>query len=183
MTSDSAIDRLPIAAWARVWPISLAASLLVIASWEFFWRSNGYRGQPNDDVGLWAVARTEASRSSERVVVFAGSSRTQLSISRSAFNEVSDRTPIQLAIGGYSSLPVLRNLAEDSSFRGLVVCELIERDIAGITQEKPQRVPEEWIREYNSSNAFTEFEWRLQILSQESFAFRLPGLARGEEPG
>jgi hypothetical protein len=71
----------------------------------------------------------------------------------------------------------MRNLAEDSSFHGLVVCEFIERDIVGLTQERPQRVPEEWIREYESSNAFTEFEWRLQILSQESFAFRLPGLA------
>src|SRR5262245_4426819 len=97
---------------------------LLLGGWELFWRLQGFKPSLNDDPALWALSRKKVSQGDENTVVFIGASRIQLDVNTDVFAEMTGKHPIVLAIDGELPIPVLRDLADDPSFRGTIICEL-----------------------------------------------------------
>ena len=114
-------------------PIAVkAAAFLAIAllGTEALWRSLGYL-PAKSDLRHFAQLRKYAD-ADPRSVALLGSSRVQYGLDpHSLERTVPGRRYLQLAIPGHSPLPVLEDLAKDSSFKAKVSCELNPAHWAG----------------------------------------------------
>jgi hypothetical protein len=154
-STSSSSDRIPPGNWGGSWVAALLLVALSLGGWESFWRARGFRPSLNDDAALWALSRKEASNGDPDSVVFVGASRIQLGLNTEVFAEKTGKRPIVLAIDGESPIPVLRNLASDESFRGLVISELTERDLlfspAMENETNAKGTAAEWLRAYKAN--------------------------------
>lgn len=99
---------------------------LLLGSLELIWRGQGHRPASIDNLELWALNRRKASSGDANTVVLVGSSRIQASIDPDVFvRETGMQKPVVLASGWAAPLPVLRDLAEDSDFRGVILCSIL----------------------------------------------------------
>lgn len=107
------------------------AVAVVLAGWlEWRTRAGGQRPSVVDDSLLWSLTRRRVD-DSPRTVVFLGASRMALGYSPAAFAQAAPGwRGLQLSISDYLPLGVLEDLALDETFRGVVVLDLIESDIA-----------------------------------------------------
>ncbi len=106
----------------------VAAVLLVglSASYEAFLRHRGFTPSITDDAAAWSVKRSSVSRNDTSEVVLIGASRSQADIDGDLFARFfNGRKPRQLAIAGASPVPILGDLAEDESFTGIVICDVM----------------------------------------------------------
>src|SRR5215210_306778 len=130
------------ASWLRTWALGCLLFLLFFCVWEGIWRARGFKPSLIDDPALWASARRSVGRSS---VVLVGASKTLLGINPEVFAQTSGVRPVQLAIDGSWAIPVLRNLAEDDGFRGVVLFDLMESELDGTT---PSGKEETYLQKY-----------------------------------
>lgn len=146
-------------------------ALLLLGGWEVFWRARGFKPAPVDNARLWAAARSRVRPDS---TVLVGSSRMHADVRPSTFAEASGADTVQLAVSGGMSYPVLESLARDPSFRGTVVCDLMEVEITtGLTT----RTEKEFVGAYEHQTPASSAEASLQRPVQEHFAYGLPQLA------
>jgi hypothetical protein len=110
-----------------------------IAGVESFWRSRGHVPIVNDGKELWSWYRNEVYGDPERTVVLVGRSRQMCGFWTDGFRErFPDHKLVQLSVAGASVLPVLRNLAQDEEFSGIVLCSIMANDLsAPEDQEHP----------------------------------------------
>lgn len=136
--SDFPLDRVPAGA-STLW-IAVACAIIVLLSSEIFWRSRGHIPTAVDSKQKWSTHRERVSETSKQQVVVVGSSYMQMGFSTDTFRKMHPDTQLtQLAIsGGGNALPVLRDLAMDASFQGIVICALREawlRSTDGLEQK------------------------------------------------
>ena len=98
----------------------------IIASWEFYLRSKGIRPSYNDDAPLWANQRARIYETSDKAVVFIGSSRIKYDLDIPTWEQLTGKHAIQLAMTGSNPRPVLENLANDNNFKGNLVIDVTE---------------------------------------------------------
>jgi hypothetical protein len=93
---------------------------------EAYWRSQGCRPTVQDSKDLWYFWRQSAYRADGKVIVFLGTSRIVADVSLDSVRKsLPDYRVVQLGLGGAEScIGLLRDFADDSAFRGIVVCEL-----------------------------------------------------------
>ena len=60
--------------------IAVTLSIISLAAWEFYWRSQGKIPDLDDDKNLWAVQRAKVEDASKKDVVLIGSSRVLFDI-------------------------------------------------------------------------------------------------------
>jgi hypothetical protein len=102
---------------------ALAASF--ITGYELFWRLRGFRPMLTDSDSLWCGERTRLPPDG---VALLGSSRLQTGIDPAELSRVlGGRAVAQLAIAGANPVPPLLDLADDPSFRGVVLLEYMPR--------------------------------------------------------
>lgn len=95
--------------------------LLALAAWEWHWREFGAApGYRNSD-GLWAMQRRRIDTGEGDATVLVGSSRVLFDVQLPVWEQHWGERPIQLALEGTSSLPILENLADDPDFTGRVL--------------------------------------------------------------
>lgn len=154
---------------SKQWGLTLLLFLLFFVSWEGFWRARGFRPEI-DDSEAWKESRREASRQPGSVVII-GTSRALTDINLKVFEEMTGIHPIQLAISNTFGLRVLQHLADDSSFRGTVIYDLNEEEIAipGFEGQAPQYIE-------NYEHPFN-IERRMKTLVQKSLVFPLPAIS------
>ena len=122
---SSSNDRLPGGPWGRTWVVALVLATATIGGVEAFWRVHGFRPTLIDDMDLWAAQRTKVPAGGDAIVLI-GSSRNQAAISLDVLRrELPGREVIQLSLSGGRPLAVLRDLAEDEGFRGVVLCDIL----------------------------------------------------------
>jgi hypothetical protein len=92
-----------------------------MSCWEYYWRSQGYSPNLNDDKSLWATERAKLKKATIDDVVLIGSSRTYFDIQKKVWQQVTGRQPIQLASTGSSPLPVLHDIVENTRFNGTLI--------------------------------------------------------------
>ncbi len=124
----------------------VAIGLLGIFEWRL--REAGFVPNVRDSMELWAAQRQRASRLGKRALILVGASRLQLAIDIDALRDATGLEPVQLAIDGSSNLPVLEDLANDSSVTGTILVSTNARLMLPIS--KPDRA-NEWIEFYNES--------------------------------
>jgi hypothetical protein len=127
-SSSTPFDRAPSRPWIRI----LAAAALLYGTTavglELLWRSRGIVPTVADSMDLWAAARERARAiTDQRLVVLAGDSRMRLGFDTETFAR---RFPgyllVNLAIEDNSPLPVVRDLALDQRFCGLLIVQIVE---------------------------------------------------------
>lgn len=120
---DSADDRLPHGDGWRVIITALVLVAVVLGSWELYWRSRGWTPTVEANEESWILARARIGPTS---TVITGTSRIQGALDPETWSQATgENAPVQLALAGASPIPVLEDLAADSSFHGLVLAELL----------------------------------------------------------
>jgi hypothetical protein len=112
--------------WLKTWCLAVFLATAIIGSLEAFWREHGHLPSVVDDKDLWAFHRQRADSGGSKTLVLCGASRMQLDISLDALKGmVPDYAVAQLAIDGAHPVAVLRDLAGDNKFCGIVLCSMI----------------------------------------------------------
>jgi hypothetical protein len=112
----------PSCRWVRIFALTLILEIACVASWEIYWRAHYF--VPDDYEDTPAVWQIQRERAAGDATVLIGSSRMWQDVDLTAWQEVTGTRPVQLAVAGKNPRPVLRELANDPAFHGLVLCEV-----------------------------------------------------------
>lgn len=103
----------------------LVAVVAATAAWEWKMRSLGLlAGDFEDGKSAWAVERRRLEWGENDGVVLIGGSRILFDTNLDVWKEMTGRRPVQLAMPGMNGQPVLKDIAENSRFAGLVVMDV-----------------------------------------------------------
>lgn len=97
-----------------------------VLSLESYWRGRGFVPTFNDDKVLWSTKRKEVYKPAEDATVFIGGSRIKFDLDISTWEKLTGEKAIQLAIVGTPGRLVLRNLANDTNFKGKLIIDVAE---------------------------------------------------------
>ena len=156
---------------ARTWAAAAALSLLLLAGWEYFWRAKGFRPVINDDAGLWSAARRSVRPDS---VVLIGSSRMRAGVHAALFEEATGRHTVQLAMNAQFCYPALEHLSRDRAFKGTLICDISEIEIASLVKTDMERG---FIGAYERERPVERSEATLRRLAHWRLAFTSPELS------
>jgi hypothetical protein len=123
-TSSSEQAR-PALRYGLAWLLALALAAGAVLGMHLHWQQRGYRAAIVDSKGLWALQREHANRDADTALVLLGASRIQAAIEMDHLQALAPGyRPLMLAVNGTYPLAVLRDLAHDDDFRGVVVCDV-----------------------------------------------------------
>lgn len=107
--------------WGRILAGAVLLLVLMLASWEWYWRAYGGTPGLRDSEGLWAIERRRLDAGEGDATVLLGASRVYLDIQVPVWEQLEGRHPLQLSFEGTSPLPALQDLADDPKFTGRVL--------------------------------------------------------------
>jgi hypothetical protein len=149
-TAPQRVWRAPAMPWLLTWLPALLVVLASVGGLEAFWRAGGVHATVSaDNKDLWYFWRNQVDRPDGRVVVLLGTSRIKCDIALAVLEREVDLHAVQLGIDGITSpIGILRDLAADPCFKGVVLCEmfvpLIDRsrwnDCDGFVSYRPARL-------------------------------------------
>lgn len=160
--------------WRRTLVGGFLFAVMALGAWEAFWRSAGFTPAIEDDLGIWAVKRRAVDNRGGPAVVLLGSSRMQLDVDPRIFRAETGLQTAMLAIDGSSPLPVLADLAAESSFDGLIICSLLPQWLADGGGDRGRSA--RWVRKFHQQKWSFWIETRLSLFLQSHFVFRYRGL-------
>lgn len=109
---------IPVQPWRRIFLVAILLAAMLTASWEYYWRAFGSEAGFRNSDGEWAAQRNRIDHGEGSKTVLAGSSRVLFDMQLPIWQRLSGERPIQLALEGTSSIPVLEDLAADPNFKG-----------------------------------------------------------------
>jgi hypothetical protein len=119
---DVTVRTIPRARYAAIGSLVLALTVAATAVWEWRMRSLGLRaGDLDDGASHWTVERRRIEAGDHDGVVIFGSSRILFDTDLDAWEELTGRRPVQLALPGTNPGYLMKRFAEESDFGGLVV--------------------------------------------------------------
>lgn len=122
---DVTVREIPAARLAAIGWLVLALVVLAVGAWELKMRSLGLvAGDLEDGKSAWAVERRKLESGENDGVVLIGGSRILFDTNLDVWQEMTGRRPVQLAMPGMNGQPVLKDIAENSRFAGLVVMDV-----------------------------------------------------------
>jgi hypothetical protein len=104
----------------------MAVCLVALAGWEAYWRSESFVPSYRNSDGLWFLTRDRIDDEGGSGTVVVGSSRVLFDLDLEAWEDETGVLPIQLALEGTSSRPLLKHVAQETEFAGLVVVGVTE---------------------------------------------------------
>ena len=113
---------IPALPWHTLLLTTLALAVAGTVAWELAARSRGYAPTLNDTADLWADRREAVQPDS---VVIVGASRALFDLDLNTLEQGFGPRPIQLALVGSCTYPILENLANDETFHGTVIADVI----------------------------------------------------------
>jgi hypothetical protein len=111
--------------WGSIIWVVLALTLMLLIAWEQSWRDYGARPNYLNSNESWAAQRRRLDTGEGDKTVLIGSSRTLFDIQLPVWHSVTGEHPIQLAMEGTSSLPMLQDLAADKKFTGRLLVGIV----------------------------------------------------------
>lgn len=147
---------------------------MTAAGLETFWRARGHRPSATDSADLWSFHRARISLGGERSVVLLGASRIQVGIVPEVFEErFPDHRLTQLAIPGRAAVAPLLDIADEPSFRGVLVCSFT----ASHFQQEFWSDQQHYVDHYHQRYAWHRgYGTLVQALLQETLAISNPQL-------
>ncbi|WP_257984562.1 hypothetical protein [Psychroflexus sp. MES1-P1E] len=101
--------------------LAIILGIAFVASWEIYWRSQGYFPDLDDDKYLWAKTRANVDKATGDDLVLVGSSRVLFNIQLGQWESLTGIKPIQLANAGATPLPVFHDIVENTNFIATVI--------------------------------------------------------------
>ena len=110
----------------RTWVLAAVAAAGFLAGLEAFWRARGHAPSVVDTPTLWSRERRKIEQALPDAVVLLGSSRMQLDFSSEVFRSAygARHALVRLEIDGRHPMAALRDVAENTPFAGLVICDV-----------------------------------------------------------
>ncbi len=116
--------------WWPTWLLCAAVAVACVAVVEWHWRRAGYEPGVLDSPQLWSIERDRVDDARKIPLVMLGASRIEFGIDMPLMRELLPAyTPIMLAQNAHYPLAVLRDLAEDEHFRGVVIVDIEPRGL------------------------------------------------------
>ncbi|NLY16462.1 MAG: hypothetical protein GXZ05_08790 [Gammaproteobacteria bacterium] len=117
-----------------VWLLSLLSVFLIVGTalvfYERMWRDKGYVASVQDTKQFWSVHRALIYSNSKIPLVFLGASRTLYGIDMNWLKRNAPKyAPIMLAVNGHYPLAILKDLADDERFKGIVMVDVDSRGL------------------------------------------------------
>jgi hypothetical protein len=109
---------IPVQPWRAIWLGAAVLALLALGAWEWHWRAFGVTPSYRNSNGAWAQQRRRIDHGEGNKTVLIGSSRVLFDVQLPVWQQITGERPIQLALEGTSSMPVLEDLAADPKFTG-----------------------------------------------------------------
>ncbi|MBP7745296.1 MAG: hypothetical protein KA383_04135 [Phycisphaerae bacterium] len=175
-STSSSEPQTPRGPWGRTWLLAGLLTAGLLGGWELYWRTQGFFPTRVSDEPLWLLAR-EKLTAAERPIALIGASRSQVGIDLDVFAARTGVRPVQLGICYSSPTPVLRELAEDATFAGLVICDvtpLLFFQSGGPVVERSNRY---LARAHTYVSPADRLEWQLQLALETMLVTRLDRLA------
>lgn len=160
---------LPNVSWQKAFILAFSLMLIGVAAWEYnarvIW---GYDAAPYiDSKGLWAIQRHRIENSNKNTVAVIGSSRILFDLDLDNYEKITGTRPIQLALVGTNPRPLLKDLATDENFKGLLIVGITPgsffRDSGGLFGKNPEY--------YANESPTQKISQRLSMLIEPYLAF------------
>jgi hypothetical protein len=175
--------------WSAILASALLLLALLLAAWEWHWRSFGATPDIRNSNGLWAIERRRIDQGEGDATVVIGDSRLLFDLQLPVWEKLSGRRPIQLSLEGTSPFFVLDDLAKDERFTGRLLVGLtpfsllrsggLRGDVLVYTRrESPSQRIGQWLsmRLIEPYLAFDDPDFALQtVLARQAWPQR-PGL-------
>jgi hypothetical protein len=152
---------------------ALVLSIAGISFWEIYWRSQGRVPDIDDDKNLWADQRAKVKNLSNDDVILTGASRVLFDIQIYEWEKITGKRPLQLATVGSSPLPILKDIVENTDFKGTVLVGVTQGAFFSSTDEKAGtwRRPMQRIKHYNNRTYAQRLNHFLSMPMQKNFVF------------
>lgn len=115
---------IPVQPWRRIFLVALVLFALLMTGWELYWRAFGALPSYRNSDGQWAQQRRRIDAGEGGKTVLIGSSRMLFDLQLPVWEKLAGERPIQLALEGTSSVPVLEDLADDPNFNGRLLVDV-----------------------------------------------------------
>lgn len=159
---------IPDVPWKGVVAATALLTLAATAAWEINARTNGYAPSLNDTPDLWAEQRAKVRPDS---LVLVGTSRMLFNADLDVLEQAFGRRPVQLALAGSSPFPVLADLAQDASFRGTLILDIVPAMFLAPAGSPPMAVSQKALRRRDEWNYAQKWSHRLGMELEEHVAF------------
>ncbi len=109
--------------WKKVLILAFAFMFIGVVAWEYNARV-AWSYDPEayiDSKGIWTIERRRIDHSDKNTVAVIGSSRILFDLDLNSYEQLTGTRPIQLALVGTSPRPLLKDLASDEDFVGLLI--------------------------------------------------------------
>jgi len=154
--------------------IAVVVAMVVIAAtiaWESYSRSLGYAPTLNDNEDLWTMARRKVEPES---IVIIGDSRAWFDVDLDEIERGLGKRPIQLALAGSTTYPVLADLAADENFHGTIICSFVPMLFFAPAGSPPMERAEKSVKRFHSQTLSQRAGEHLGIRLEEHVAFLKP---------
>lgn len=161
-------------AWFATWAAAFALAAGVLFAAERYWRAQGYEPTVLDSMQLWSVQRGRVYGKDPRPLVLLGASRMEYGVDVKVLRDELPRyKPVMLAINGKYPLSVLRDLAQDPGFDGIVLCDVEStaflREFLFVQQAYPDYYHHSWTPSWHlHRQLLTEWQ-RMALLANPDF--------------
>ncbi|MDC8005990.1 hypothetical protein POV27_18205 [Aureisphaera galaxeae] len=159
--------------------LASALGLLAVIGWEFYWRAQDRLPNIDDNKDLWAIQRSKLKNPSDDQVVFIGSSRILFDIQNDLWRKHTGTDPVMLAVQGSSPLPVLRDIVENTDFKGTMIVGVTSGLFFSTTfpEAPPWKRAQSKVEYFNDRTYAQRLNHQLSIPLQKNLAF----IRAGEE--
>jgi hypothetical protein len=157
----------PALPWKGIVTAVALITVTATAAWEFYARNKGYGPSLNDTPDLWAEQRAKVKSDS---LVLVGTSRMLFNADLDEIERGLGQRPIQLALAGSSPFPVLADLAQDESFRGTVILDIVPAMFLA-PAGPPMEVSQKALKRRDEWNYSQKWGHQLGMLVEQQLAF------------
>lgn len=175
--------------WGLILIGAVALFVLMLGTWEGYWRAFGATASYRNSDGQWAQERRRINAGEGNATVLTGSSRVLFDVQLPVWEERAGERPIQLALEGTSPVPVLEDLAADPDFTGRLLVGVAPdlffsgfayrgRAIAHYRQQSPSQRSGHWLSQHllEPYFAFYEPDFALATVVKRQAWPRRPGV-------
>lgn len=107
------------------WLLAVVLAAVVLFALDRHGRGLGMPAGLIDSMQLWSIQRDRVYGDDPKPVVFIGASRSAYGVDPKTWRSLLPQTkPVMLSLNGRHPIALLRDLAADPEFRGLVVCDV-----------------------------------------------------------
>ena len=168
-SSTSNFERvIPTRPWRGITVSVIMTLAIATAAWEIYCRSLGYLPSIDDSGDLWSEVRRRVEPES---LVIVGDSRPLFDLDLDELEKGLGKRPLQLAQPGSCAFPVLKDLINDQTFHGTILCSIVPALFFAPPDSFPMKESEKAVRRSHTQTYAQRASHDLGIYLDEWFAF------------